>query len=53
MWLKMRGFQEFRDADEEVAGMKRVLVFDEAFEIFANLAFVAVIVATIIVKAGS
>lgn len=33
--------------------MKKALRFDDAFEIFANLTFVAVIVATIIVKAGS
>lgn len=33
--------------------MKRVLRLDDAFEIFANLTVVAVIIATIIVKAGS
>lgn len=33
--------------------MKKILRLDDAFEIFANLTVVAVIVATIIVKAGS
>lgn len=33
--------------------MKRVLGLDDAFEIFVNLTVVAVIIATIIVKAGS
>lgn len=33
--------------------MKKILRLDDAFEIFANLAVVAVILATMIVKIGS
>lgn len=49
--IEMRRDRDIKEM--EVDGMKRILRLDDVFEIFVNLAVVAVIVATMIAKIGS